>query len=202
MSCSSEKKIELPEIKQATITEVIDVSPAYLFYNETQPDSVELNRKNLISTTNWLVNVDKRLTLNQAIPKIQFIQDKKRNSSHKNEAAKNYFTCHDLSQNNLGFIEFTDVFYHLDEKPNAEIEIIVESLDVMTIKKTSNAIISMESNLKNLTKDLNAISQEKPPKVTLSLKNSISFQDYITLKDFLSALNPQDFTIDNNEFIY
>ncbi len=88
-SSCNKKIVLLPEIQTASITEIIDVSPAYLFYDETQPDSVELNRKNLISTTNWLVNVDKRLTLKQAIPHIKFLQEKKRNSKmHKNESAK------------------------------------------------------------------------------------------------------------------
>ena len=88
------------------------MSPAYIFYDETEPDSTLLNRKNLISTTNWLVNVDKRLTLKQAIPKIILMQEKKRNAKmHKNENAKNYFTCNDTSIGSLGFIEFTDVVF-------------------------------------------------------------------------------------------
>lgn len=202
MSCSSEKTIELPEIKQATITEVIDVSAGYLFYDETKPDSIELNRKNLISTTNWLVNVDKRLSLNQAVPKIQFIQDKKRNSSHKNEAAKNYFTCHDLSQNNLGFIEFTDVHYYLDEKPNAEIEIIIEALDKITIKKNNDVDIFFKTNFKTLEKDLASIYPHETISVTLSFKKSMTFQQYITIKSKLEELDNSKILVDTNEFIY
>ncbi|MGB5420208.1 MAG: hypothetical protein WBN21_15385, partial [Algibacter sp.] len=79
-SCGSDKVIQLPEISHSEITEILDVSPAYLFYDETQVDSIELNRKNLISTTNWLINVDKRLTLKQVIPHIKYLQDKKANS--------------------------------------------------------------------------------------------------------------------------
>lgn len=123
ISCGNKKELQLPEIDNAEITEITDVSAAYLFYDETQPDSVELNRKNLISTTNWLVNVDKRLTLKQAIPHIKFLQDKKKSSSHKNEKAKNYFTCHDLSETNLGFLEFTNIIYKFGEKiPTTKID--------------------------------------------------------------------------------
>ena len=75
-SCGNERVLQLPEIKNASITEISDVSHAYLFYDETKEDSVELNRKNLIITTNWLVNVDKRLTLGQAIPKINSCKTK------------------------------------------------------------------------------------------------------------------------------
>ena len=62
-SCGKEKIVQLPEINHSKISKINDVSAAYLFYDVTQPDSVELNRNNLISTTNWLINVDKRLTL-------------------------------------------------------------------------------------------------------------------------------------------
>ena len=63
LSCNNERVLQLPEVENAEITEVLDISPAYIFYDETQPDSNLFNRKNLIGTTNWLVNVDKRLTL-------------------------------------------------------------------------------------------------------------------------------------------
>ena len=81
ISCGQDKTVQLPEIKHADISKINDVSAAYLFYDESKADSVELNRKNLISTTNWLVNVDKRLTLKQIIPHIKFLQDKKGTSN-------------------------------------------------------------------------------------------------------------------------
>lgn len=204
-SCGPEKVIELPEIKQASIIEVHDVSPAYLFFNENQPDSVELNRKNLISTTNWLVNIDKRLTLGQVIPKIIFIQNKKRNAEmHKNEDAKNYFTCHDLSKNNLGFIEFTNVYYNINspKKNNTEFDVFVESLDKITIRKTSNVIISIESNLKNLVADLSTTIDKEHKEITCHFKNTLTFQDYISLKSRLITFDEDQISINSDEFIY
>lgn len=142
ISCNNKRELQLPEIEKANITEIQDVSAAYLFYDETQPDSVLLNRKNLISTTNWLVNVDRRLRLRQAIPHIKFLQSKKKSSSHKNENAKNYLTCHDLSKNNLGFLEFTDVVYHNDFEASRMaydsimIDKIFEEIDKMDLDTT------------------------------------------------------------------
>ena len=67
-SCGNEKVVRLPEIDHSEITEITDVSAAYIFYDETKPDSTELNRRNLISTTNWLINVDRRLTFRTSDP--------------------------------------------------------------------------------------------------------------------------------------
>lgn len=197
-SCGNEKVVQLPEINHTEITEILDVSPAYLFYDETKPDNIELNRKNLIISTNWLVNVDKRLTLKQAIPKIVFLQNKKRNATmHKNEAAKNYYTCHYKKINNLGFIEFTDIYYHevtiedyLSKQNIKEYHIINFNSDSVFIKNKS---IKLEE-----LKPLDSIDS----KVFLRFDKSMSFQKYIGYKDQLAKIDSIQLNIDNDEFIY
>ena len=103
-SCA-ERELQLPVITANDITEILDVSPIYMFYDEAT-DSVDFNRKNMISTTNWLVNIDKRLTLKQILPHLQYLQEKRRGDGmHKNENAKNYFTCFNEDAKSLSFIE-------------------------------------------------------------------------------------------------
>ena len=197
-SCGNEKVIQLPEISQSEITEINDVSAAYLFYDETQKDSVELNRKNLISTTNWLVNVDKRLMLKQVVPHIKFLQEKKSNSSHKNKNAKNYFTCNDTSRNNLGFIEFTDVAYH--EEPageyftktsnipkNIRFSIIYHSLENIEIMGFTDYLISKKTKQSDLIFELKKlITQDMKAEIVLNFNQLLNFQDYISLKSSIS----------------
>ena len=212
-SCGKEKVVLLPEISRSEITEIKDVSPAYLFYDETQKDSVELNRKNLISTTNWLVNVDKRLTLKQLIPHIKFIQEKKRNASHKNKDAKNYYTCNDTSRKNLGFIEFTDVVYHdntdgykVEQKDEAkpETEVVnllvydVNDIDLITIDK---GIINTDkaSLLRTIRDSLNSESQAY--EIFLGFEKDLTFQDYISIKSVLSEIKNGHIIISNHEGI-
>lgn len=211
LSCGNEKTVQLPELTHSEINEIKDVSAAYLFYNETQPDSVELNRKNLISTTNWLINVDKRLTLEQAIPKITFLQDKKRNAEvHKNEAAKNYYTCNNTSIKNLGFLEFTDVVYHTNktdfilnnEEPTDFSYIMVLNLNTINVVSSDNKIIS--TSLKILPNIIKDSIQNTGLKTTLILgfEKQLSFQDYITFKSLVSDLKSETLIIDTNEYIY
>lgn len=202
-SCNNEKVIQLPEVQHAKITEILDVSPAYIFYNETQPDSIELNRKNLIISTNWLFNVDKRLTLEQAIPKIKFLQDKKRNAKmHKNEAAKNYYTCNDTSIKNLGFIDFTEVNYVEEINSENNNIIAINSLNDITVQhqdlklsevNIDNLIIQLENNFSNSEENIVLI---------LHLNKKLKFQDYITVKNRLQNLNFETIVIDKNEYIF
>ncbi|WNH12990.1 hypothetical protein [Thalassobellus suaedae] len=214
-SCGKEKVIQLPEISHSDISEINDVSAAYLFYDETKKDSVELNRKNLISTTNWLVNVDKRLTLKQVIPHIQFLQEKKKNSSHKNKDAKNYYTCNDTSKKNLGFIEFTNTKYlngkaseylykvseavefdlnitNIDFKPNNEVRITFSKSPDLKIKTDKEHFINLIEKNNTFIKST----------VYLNFNKSLLFKDYIYIKSKLMDLNLKNIQIDVKEFIY
>lgn len=216
LSCGNERTLLLPQIENAEINELHDVSHAYLFYDETKEDSVDLNRKNLISTTNWLVNVDKRLTLEQAIPKIKFLQDKKRNAKmHKNEAAKNYFTCNDTSIKNLGFIEFTDIEYKntplndyrkdQTDMPKSMILFKVETFNNYTIQKINGQqqISIVSETIDKAILDLVRFTDNTNNLVSyLKFNPKLSFQDYILIKSKLSDIESDHIVFNPNEFIY
>jgi len=216
LSCGKEKIVLLPEITHSEITEIHDLSPAYLFYDETLPDSIEFNRSNLIGTTNWLFNIDKRLTLKQAIPKIMFLQEKKRNAKmHRNENAKNYYTCNYISIKNLGFIEFTKVYYHLENSSDyynktsnlpqhARIDVFFETSNKIEIIGILNDTILLSSTKDVLKHDIENLIMEEPSNIdfTLNFNKNLSFQDYISFKSMISELQFNNITTDNNEFIY
>lgn len=218
-SCGNEKTLLLPEVNKSDTNEVLDVSPGYIFYDETKPDSLELNRKNLISTTNWLINVDKRLTLKQVIPSIVFLQEKKRNAEmHKNEAAKNYFTCNDTSIKNLGFLEFTDVIYKTykdeenfkDDTNTYVFNVIINSIDSIIIDsllpsdiQTNNTIIkALRSKIESVEKINKTVENSNNFTINFSFNRKLTFQDYISIKSLFKDFQMQNTTISKNEYIY
>ncbi|GGG55691.1 hypothetical protein GCM10010976_28180 [Bizionia arctica] len=208
MSCGNEKIVQLPEITHSEVSEILDVSAAYLFYDETKKDSIELNRKSIIGTTNWLVNVDKRLTLKQAIPKIIYLQDKKRNAEvHKNAAAKNYYTCNNSSIKNLGFIEFTDVYYKEKQSEDFTLEpntlvVLFNSDSDIELKLPDNETI--KTSKATLLEDLKTITSKNVALETIQLffNKNLTFQNYITFKSLLNQLNNKQVLIANDEFIF
>jgi hypothetical protein len=212
-SCGNEKILQLPEIEYSEISDINDVSHAYLFYDETQKDGVELNRKNLISSTNWLINVDKRLTLKQAIPHIKYLQDKKNNSSHKKVGTKNYFTCNDTSRKNLGFMEFTDVVYQnesLDDYSGILSNIEDANNSTAIAFETDNSITIASTSIKNMFAETTQDSLSHYLKkcdtingiVLLNFNENLSFQNYIDLKSIIKNVDLKHTEISNKEFIF
>lgn len=211
-SCQNDRIVQLPSIQNANITNVIDVSPAYIFYDESLPDSMELNRKNLIGTTNWLVNIDKRLTLRQVIPKVIFLQNKKRTAQmHKNENARNYYTCNDTIIKNLGFIDFTDIYYETGSKELKDTE-VSKSWSLLCYKDSSFQLLYPQNGFKlniepstigNSIKIITHILQrENSEELKLYFQDSMTFQHYISLKNTLQQLEKTTQNISNTEYLF
>ncbi|GAA4291241.1 hypothetical protein [Aestuariibaculum suncheonense] len=210
MSCGKQKSVSLSEVHHSKLSEISDVSAAYLFYDISQKDSVELNRKSLISTTNWLINVDKRLTLKQVVPHLQFLQKKKKNASHKNKNSRNYFTCNNTSKKSLGLIDFTDVVFTvtnnepikvlLEQQPvNTKFIFFSDTGDIFIITPDVSPFIK-QTTKERLIKDMKA-SFPSGSSISLRFSSRLSFQDYISIKSTLENISRENLKIDLEEFI-
>jgi hypothetical protein len=201
--------VQLPETPNNEITKILDVSPIYIFYSE-ETGEAEFNRANLIGTTNWLVNVDKRLTLEQVLPHLQYLQ-KKRNkrSMHKNDAARNYFTCSNPEAESLAFIDFTEIEYRNElykkylklnsDVPNNIRPIEFHSLQSVNIYDSTGKLV-LE---KDITSVINYLEEyNESVKLISNFLNEISFQDYISIKSKLALLKNDKIEISNKEFIF
>ena len=118
-SCN-DKKIFLPLADTTIVSDVKDHSLVYIFFKTNKNDTLaEVNRKNTISSTNWIFNIDKRLPLKLVVPEIIKLQEKKSGSAHKNEESQNYYSYSDSVHQNLAFLSFTKVKYAF-VKPKAK----------------------------------------------------------------------------------
>ena len=212
-SCGKEKSIQLPEITHSTIHEVSNVSSAYIFYNENEKDSVELNRNQLVASTTWLLNVDKRLTLRQAIPSIVLMQEEKKNE-RSDEKSKNLYSCNDVSNKKLAYQDFSEVVYHngIDEnivenqglydteidETNHILSILFKENDSITI----NSAHSTKNEFIEKLKYMDSIQDKIMGVVYLKFNENLTFQEYITYKSMLSRLKLKHAIISNDEYIF
>jgi len=199
LSCNK-RFIQLPETTNKDITEVIDVSPVYMFYNE-ETDSVEFNRRNMISSTNWLVNIDKRLTLKQILPHLQYLQEKRKGDGmHKNKNALNYFTCNNTNLKNLSFIEFTDIKYVESQNSmiNSESDIYIRVYEDGTI----SPLHDMHKGYDSIASLNDYFETHSEKKLVLSFHENLTFQNYINIKTQIIEIDSLPITLSNDEFIF
>jgi hypothetical protein len=110
---SCQKEVQLAQGSVTVLDEMTDHTPVYLFFVEQNGDTlVELNRKNTVSTTNWIFHVDKRLPLKLVTPKIINLQQMREdNQMHKNEEAGNFYSYSDSLKQSLAFYPFKEIKY-------------------------------------------------------------------------------------------
>nr|WP_314839686.1 hypothetical protein [uncultured Flavobacterium sp.] len=194
VSCGKQEQVLLPKSNLTIVKEVKDLSPIYIFFSTKGKDTLAVvNRKNSIISTNWIVNVDKRLPLRLVIPEIIKLQQKKReDKAHKNEKAENYYSYADTIGKNLAFIPFTNVYYEM-EKPIGTI---------IFFNKNNEILIENQVYKKEKLKDL--INKVLPKDVVTTFlfrfDKDLSFGSYIQNKIFIENLKLE--MKSNHEFIY
>lgn len=193
VSCGNKEDVLLPKSDRTIVKDIVDLSPIYIFFRTNGKDTLaEVNRKNSISTTNWVLNIDKRLPLKLVIPEVIKLQEKKRgDSAHKNELAENYYSYADTIGKNLAFIPFTKVYYKL-EKPKAGI--IVFFVKDGTIK-INNELVS-KNDLKKKIDDL----KDKLDEIKYCFDKNSSYGMYLQNKIFIDSIMTKKAVIE--EFIY
>ncbi|MFY7810733.1 MAG: hypothetical protein ACOVQ2_03280 [Flavobacterium sp.] len=168
ISCQ-DKEIQLPKTQTSHTLEVLDQTMVYIFFETKGKDTIAItNRKNTVSTTNWIFNIDKRLKMKHIIPELLKLQKKRESVSfHKNENAKNYMAYSDTLHKNWSFLDFTKTkFFMIQSIPKTEkgnlaliksknqIEFMGEIYGLVDFKKQMNLIIDRKIDFiynKNMT---------------------------------------------------
>ncbi len=191
-SCANKEDILLPKADKTIVKEVVDLSPIYIFFRVKGKDTLaEVNRKNSIITTNWILNIDKRLPLRLVIPEVIKLQQRKREEKeHINLNAENYYSYADSVGKNLAFLPFTKVYYKI-EKPKSGCKVYFDKNNKILVNNKEIAKNDLEKYIKQNCSD---------NEVFYCFDKNMQFDNYITLKIFLRDIDWK--FIADKEFIY
>ena len=193
ISCQNKKDILLPKSNSSIVKDIQDHSPIYIFFEAKGKDTIaEVNRKNSIISTNWILNIDKRLPLRLVIPEVMKLQQKKREEkAHKNEAAQNYYSYADTIGKNMAFIPFTEVYYKM-EKPKAGTVVFFNKNNEIWVNDLAVKRAYFNMFLKNAK--INSDS------IRFAFDAKMNYGMYIQNKILMESLEKQSDSIE--EFIY
>jgi biopolymer transport protein ExbD len=178
LSCGKQEDVLLPKSNVTIVSNIEDHSPIYIFFRTNGKDTlVEVNRKNSIISTNWILNIDKRLPLRLVIPEVMKLQDKKRKEvAHKNELAENYYSYADSIGKNMAFLPFTNVYYTIGEPAAGDM--------IIRFKKRNNLVLVDDEKIqkKELVSYVYSISHIVQPRIFLVFDKNMSYEEYIQAK--------------------
>jgi hypothetical protein len=184
-SCGKKEAVLLPKSNVTVVANIVDHSPIYIFFRTKGKDTLaQVNRKNSIISTNWILNIDKRLPLRLVIPEVMKLQQKKREEkAHKNENAENYYSYADSIGKNMAFIAFTDVYYSMENPLSGSL--------ILHFKKNSNAIVihDLEIAKDSIVKYIESINFAIQPKIILVFDKNMSFNEYLQTKIIVKDLD-------------
>ena len=202
ISCSN-KEVQLPLIKSDGLSNVDNHSSIWLFFEKNGNDTIAvLNKNNKIINTNWILNIDKRLTMKSVTPFLIEMQNlKNKRSMHKKEGTYLYLSYANTKSNNISLIEFKPVnliqssdrfIDNENQEQKLEIDLQKENIFIDQVKTEWN-------QMEQILLDFNQKDSLQTSKILLKYNENISYQKYLESKTILSKIN---MAIDSTEYIY
>ena len=209
----SKKEVQLPLLHTPGIQELHNHSQVWFFYNDTGKDTTAIiNRKNTISTTHWIYNIDKRLPLNTFVNELAGLKYKHANSIHSEEGMHDYFSYADTLTGKLSFLEFDNVSFKTDSimskyyiKSYPEDYIQFNNLNI-TINP-NNVWINDAKFTKAEFEDvllpfIDFSAEDKITLLHLNFNQRVTYQHYLYYKTYLNSLLNESIQLNSTEFIF
>ncbi len=198
VSCQ-EQKVFVPQSDISLQTEVTNFTPVTFLYQEKDNNpQIEVKDKGIITQTEWIFEVDKRLPLKLVIPEIQRLQDKKIKKA-EGKVLSNYYTYMDTLTKQVAYMPFTKVSY---QDASLQMEQNAEKLDVKVTRE--GLLFVNEKLLKNQT--IAEYLKENFPqdKVTiyLAFDENLTFNKYLQTKLNLAKIKQENVHISTIEVVY
>jgi len=207
VSSCDKKSVQVPVLNVSGIQDTIyDNTQIWMFLKVQDGDTiVELNRNNSISSTNWIFNIDKELSLQQVVPHLKkLIEKREKPAMHpKDEDDTNYFSYVDSDSKNLSMVQFDVINYIIDRTLDKN-NLVNDSLNKqLFIEHQKNKLFINDSvvAIDQLNDHLKKLSASNKLKLHLSFDKRLSYNDYLHLKAILQNIENDSIIIDQNEYM-
>lgn len=192
-SCQK-KEVQLPLIDIPGISEIQNHSSIWVFMESKNGEIVaDLNKNNKILNTHWIYNIDKRLPMKEVVPVLIAMQENKnKDSMHKKEGMKSYFSYADTKSNSISLLLFPATVFITDTNGAKDLEEFRDSPCIVTIELVENnikidGVRQSLDDLKPYLKKRGNCPDEGIHKVMLIYNDQTSYQSYLELKVYLDA---------------
>lgn len=175
LTACANKEVLLPEANVTVVEKVDNWSPVYLFFDQKGKDTLaDLNRKNTITSTNYIFNIDKRLPMRLVVPEVTLVLQKKEASPHKSEVAQNYFSYSDTTARRLAFLNVQRVKFVKGKCP--------KGLVVNVSKAGSVRILEQSVAVEDVPTFLAQLPSDKPIQPQFQFDGDMTYGAYMKFR--------------------
>jgi len=203
LSACNQKSLDLPQVAVAGISEIQNHSQIWVFYkHDTDKIKAEINKNNTISTTNWIINIDKRLPLSEVIPVFNLIKAKRaKKSIHSSDDAQNYLSYSNILENKISLFSIDSIQYMM--LPKNDIKQLLNDKPCKNTIQFSKDIVSLNAN--NIQKGAwtkKTFESLSSGCVQLVFSKELTYQEYMDYRLKLIGVLPNNTRIETTEFIF
>lgn len=200
------QSVKLPTLPISGITDTIyDNSQIWIFFKVEDGDTTAvLNRKNSISTTSWILNIDRRLPMELVAAHLdELMKKREKPSMHPKDADDhNYFSYVNTNSNLLSLVKF-DTLYIKSAKPEIKPKMDTTEIGIQIDQSLQHIKINDEIVEKtDLATELNHLIGQKRATLYFSFDGHISYADYLGTKAILQAFNKEKVRLYPVEYMY
>lgn len=200
-SCKN-KSLELPQVPIAGISEIQNHSQLWVFCEEEKDElKANFNRKNSISSTHWIVNVDKKLPLSEVIPVFNWIKNKREDKGlHSVEGAKDYLSYSDILNEKIALFQVDGIQYKMqssEEMAKMEQEIPCKYI----LAFSPDAIWLNQHKFPLETWDAFSLDSLTSGRMQLQFDKQLTYQEYMQYRLSINEMLPEEVTIEPTEYV-
>jgi hypothetical protein len=208
----AKKEVKIPTLAEKGVQKIQNHSQVWMFFEVQNNDTItNVNRKNTISTTHWIYNIDKRLPLKTIMPSIIMLQDKHANSMHSEKGMFDYFSYSDTISKRLSFLKFDGVTFKTDGFLSSQfIENNADYINYHNVHLVFNQnsvwINGAKTDRLNFKNELAALlklyAEDKQTMLHLNFNRNLLYWDYLFYRTIIENLSNENILINKNEFIF
>jgi biopolymer transport protein ExbD len=202
----NKKNVQLPLIEVDGIEEIQNHSSIWIFYEASKEDTLAvLNKNNKLLNTNWVFNIDKRLTMGKIIPILEEMQENRnKDSMHKLKGMLNYFSYANVDSENISLVKFDSITFISEARKIGKYSYENSEKSIIELDITNGTYLINQERIDpdRLEYRLNNITSRDTlmnPKIMLHYPENLTYQNYLSVKALLSKLKLE---VDKNEYIY
>ncbi len=216
ITACSKPVMKLPVNGNAGISGINNLSQAYIFFKTSGRDTVaDVHKNQLMTTTHWVIHIDKRLPLKKLILPLQRLITKRndKHSMHYKPGMHLYLSYTDTLRKMLALVPFDNIsietpFYRSPEylkkypaliKDSAVVHIFLHKSGV----RVNDSVFAYPGRKKDLGKYLRHLYPGKTGvPVFLNTDYNVSYQIYNDLYGYLVKLDTLRFRLNKRQFWY